>query len=208
MMSMYNLFTFVCRFALPVLLIATLTACMSTQPEKPEPPKQALGNIEYHTSELADELFARLIANNIPRNNYRFAVATFVPVTSLKFEAEQGPLMLLGHQLEQGMITEASRRGFVAQDYKATNDIIIEKEAERVFSRNVDDLYMHHHNIDYYISGTITEQQNGATVNARIIDVETKDVIAAATRFFPSDLFWEDELVGQRHGMIYRKGSK
>ncbi len=186
-----------------------LQGCGSTKVtesvSEPATHHSSLGNAEFYTSALADELFAGLR----PNTKARFAIATFVPVTTLKFDADnQNPLMLLGHQLEQGMLTEASKRGFIAQDYKATNDIIIEKEADRVFSRDVSDLYLHHHSVDFYISGTIVEQQYGAIVNARIINVKSKDVVAAATQFFPSDLFWQAESVTSRGGLIYRSSSE
>ena len=162
-----------------------------------------LGNIEYHTAILADELFASLRADK----GYRYAVASFVPVTSLSYnENHQHPLMLLGHQLEQGLMTEASRRGFITQDYKITNDIIISDHAESVMSRDIDKLSVNQR-VDFFISGTVTEQQEGAIVNARIIHVQSKDVVAAATKFFPSELFWEREKVTSRNGRIYRTGS-
>jgi hypothetical protein len=40
----------------------------------------SLGNVEYHTNQLANELFANLR----PDRNYRFAVAGFVPVDTFK----------------------------------------------------------------------------------------------------------------------------
>ncbi|GAA6185198.1 hypothetical protein NBRC116595_24460 [Aliiglaciecola sp. NS0011-25] len=163
----------------------------------------ALGNIEYHTSILANELFAGVTANR----DYRYAVVSFVPVTNLQFDKTyQHPLMLLGHQLSEGMVTEASRRGFITQDYKITNDILVTKEAEYALSRDVSRLAPLQ-NVDFYIAGTITEQQEGAIVNARIIHVETKDVVASATKFFPAELFWQREKVTMRGGMIYRTGS-
>lgn len=165
----------------------------------------ALGNVEFHTSEFADELLGTFRYRAQERNQFRFAVATFVPADTLKVDAKQKHhLEQLGRQLEQGMMTELARRGYIAQDYKATNNIIIEEHADRVFSRDVDELYSHHHNIDFYLSGTITETENGAVVNARIIHVETKDVVAAATRFFPAGLFWQEGKVTTRGGMIYR----
>lgn len=167
-----------------------------------------LGNIEYHTSMLADELFANF-KHSKKRGQYRFAIAGFVPVVDMQHDPKaQSPLMLLGHQLEQGLMTEASRRGFIPQDYKITNDIIINETSDRVMSRNPDDLYQHNLGIDFYVSGTITEQQNGAIVNARVIHVKTKDVVAAATKFFPAELFWTKEKVTTRGGMIYRTGAK
>ncbi|MFA3789757.1 FlgO family outer membrane protein [Aliiglaciecola sp. SL4] len=163
----------------------------------------ALGNIEYHTSILANELFAGVTKNR----DYRYAVVSFVPVTNLQFDKTyQHPLMLLGHQLAEGMVTEASRRGFITQDYKITNDILVTKEAEYALSRDVSRLAPLQ-NVDFYIAGTITEQQEGAIVNARIIHVESKDVVASATKFFPAELFWQREKVTMRGGMIYRTGS-
>lgn len=189
-------------------LLVSLQGCNAIKANKEHKnhvAETSLGNAEYYTSALADELFDGLS----PNDKVRFAVATFVPVATLQFDANsQSPLMLLGHQLEQGMITEASKRGFIAQDYKATNDIIIEKDSDRVFSRDVSELYQHHHSIDFYISGTIVEQQAGAIVNARIINVKSKDVVAAATQFFPSDLFWTNEKVSSRQGYLYRSGTE
>jgi Ser-tRNA(Ala) deacylase AlaX len=41
-------------------------------------------------------------------------------------------------------------------------------------------------------------------VNARVVHVESKDVVAAATKFFPSNVFWSEEAVTTRDGMLYR----
>lgn len=159
-----------------------------------------LGNAELYTFNLAQELFSNMQSDR----QYRYAVAGFVPVTSMQTNLkEQGPLMLLGHQLEQGLITEAVRRGFVAQDFKATKSIIMTDSYDRALSRDLNHL-SELQNVDYYITGTISPQQNGAMVNARVINVRNKDVVAAATSFFPSDLFWEREQVTVRHGQLYR----
>lgn len=192
------------------ITILCLSACANMTNNTPivgqldNNPPIALGNIEYHTAILAQELFINLRVDK----QYRYAVATFVPVKSLEFDAQdQGPLMLLGHQLEQGLLTEASRRGFITQDYKVTNDIIIRQDSEAVFSREVNRL-SETQSVDFFISGTITEQQEGAIVNARVIHVKTKDVVAAATKFIPADVFWQREKVSKRNGLIYRTSSK
>ncbi|WP_395342393.1 FlgO family outer membrane protein [Ningiella sp. W23] len=188
-----------------VLIVITLSGCVNTSykgarqiPDQNLP--QALGNAELYTHQLANELFANTTADR----QYRYAVVGFVPVASLEHNlSAQGPLMLLGHQLEQGLTTEVVRRGFIAQDYKVTNTIIMSADSERALSRNVEHLRSVQ-NIDYYITGTITEQEKGAMVNARIVNVRNKDVIAAATKFFPAELFWQSEQVTLRNGMLYR----
>lgn len=187
-----------------------LCACSTQKAQMPiigqldNNPPVALGNIEFHTAVLAQELFMNLTADK----QYRYAVASFVPVQSLAYDnQDQGPLMLLGHQLEQGLMTEANRRGFITQDYKVTNDIIIRQDSETVFSRDVTKL-SETQSVDFFISGTITEQQEGAIVNARVVHVRSKDVVAAATKFIPADVFWQREKVTKRSGLIYRTSSK
>ena len=120
---------------------------------------------------------------------------------------EQRPLMLLGHQLEQGLITEATKRGFTTQEFKLTNDIKISDQADRVLSRDIDSL-SGLERVDFYITGTLVYQEAGAVVNARVINARTKDIVAAATRFFPDDLFWQTEQVTSRGGKLYRKENK
>ena len=193
-----------------IVSLTSLSGCAALDPfnaetSSPQTQQQAtaLGNIEMYTSQLADELFASMP----DARRYRFAVAGFVPVQRLSFDpSHQDPLMLLGHQLEQGMMTEAARRGMITQDYKTTNDIIINDDGDRVFTRNIEQL-KGGERVDFFISGTITHQQEGAIVNARVIHVNSKDVVAAATKFFPATLFWQREQVTTRNGMIYRTGS-
>lgn len=192
---------------LPFVFTAFIAGC-STSPDVADTSGQlsgdeipALGNVEYHTSELASELLSRI---RVDRTS-RIAVATFVPVTTLKSNlTEQDPLMLLGHQLEQGLITELSRRGWIAQDYKLTPDILLSGDSERVFSRSIEEL-AGSQPAEYFLSGTIVRQEAGAIVNARLVHVQSRDVIAAATKFFPAGLFWQEEQVTSRNGLLYRK---
>jgi hypothetical protein len=172
----------------------------TTEVESKSQAVKPLGNAEYHTHQLANELFATLN----PDRNYRFAVVGFVPVDTFKVNHDhQAPLMLLGQQLEQGLMTEAVKRGFVAQDFKAANSITITEKSDRILSRDVEQL-TEVQRVDFFISGTMTHQQQGAVVNARIINARNKDVVAAATKFFPGNLFWETEQVTTRGGRLYR----
>ncbi|MCW8108319.1 FlgO family outer membrane protein [Alteromonas ponticola] len=167
-------------------------------------PVSALGNVEYYTFTLANELFANLR----PSRQVRYAVTGFVPVTTMAYNNDdQHPLMLLGHQLEQGLVTEATKRGFLAQEYKLTDNIIMTDHAERVLTRNIDQLSVIDR-VDYYITGTVVKQESGAMVNARIIDANSKEIISAATRFFPAEVFWQKEHVTTRNGRLYRSEIK
>jgi len=199
------------------LMVVSMAACVANKSQSLEDlepwqlasAEQMGKSVNYHTSQLAEQLFDTFRYGNMPKEQFRFAVATFVPVEMLKTDSmQQGPLRLLGHQLEQGMMTELAKRGYLAQDFKATQNLIIEEKSDRVFSRDVDELYKHHQDVDFYLSGTLTESEEGVIANARIIRVDSKDVVAAATRFIPDDIFWDQEKVTTRGGMIYRSAGE
>lgn len=188
-----------------VIAIIGVSGCSSSQTtsQNTQPEMQvasALGNVEYHTYLLANELFADVT----PSRQYRYAVVGFVPVDTMKYDPNhQQPLMMLGHQLEQGMITEASKRGFSTKEFKLSNDIIVSEQSDQILTRDIDRLSAIEV-VDFYITGTLVYQESGAVVNARIVNARSKDVVAAATRFFPADLFWQEEQVTTRNGKLYR----
>ena len=85
-----------------VMAIIGVSGCSSSQTtsQRTQPEMQvtsALGNVEYHTYLLANELFADVT----PSRQYRYAVVGFVPVDTMKYDPNhQQPLMMLGHQLD------------------------------------------------------------------------------------------------------------
>ena len=192
--------------AYTALILGLLSGCSSSDEPKSQFAQtdasnvSALGNVEYHTYMLANELFADVGS----ARQSRYAVVGFVPADTMKYSTgHQHPLMLLGHQLEQGMITEATKRGFSTQEFKLSNDIIVSNESDRVLTRNIDQL-SNIERVDFYITGTMVYQESGAVVNARIINARNKNIVAAATRFFPAELFWREEQVTTRNGKLYR----
>lgn len=172
------------------------------------PPRQALavpmpatelGNVEVYTFELANELFAGVQ----PVRQATYAVSGFVAVDSLNATAQQHPLMLLGQQLQQGMITEASKRGFRTFELALAKNILMGERYDKILTRDVDQLN-DVVNVDYVITGTMLFQEAGAIVNARLVNVRNNQVISAATRYFPGTLFWQQEQVTTRDGRLYR----
>ena len=187
-----------------VLVGCSQTPDIRTNGLEPTTGSSALGNVELHTYHLANELFA----NVDPNRQQRYAVIGFVPADTMVYDdSKQHPLMLLGHQLEQGLMTEATRRGMTTRDFKVSRDILINPSSDRVLTRDINQLFRLE-SVDFYITGTILPQQEGAIVNARVINTRSLDVVAAATRFFPAELFWHREQVTTRDGHIYRKSAQ
>lgn len=162
-------------------------------------PSQALGNVEFYTFELANELFAGIQ----PVKQATYAVSGFVSADRLESSREQHPLMLLGQQLQQGMLTEASKRGFQTYEMTLARDLVMGEYFDKILTRNIEQLN-NSVGIDYVITGTMLMQEGGAIVNARLINVRNNHVLSAATRYFPGDLFWQPEQVTTRDGRLYR----
>ncbi|MBO1255112.1 hypothetical protein J3L16_05350 [Alteromonas sp. 5E99-2] len=163
----------------------------------------ALGNVELYTHKLANELFAQ----SSPSRQSRYAVVGFVPLAEQVYNGESHhPLQLLGHQLKEGITTEAAKRGYITQEFLLSDDIRVTADSDSILTRNVEAL-SDIRRVDFFITGTVLNQELGAIVNARIIHAQTKEVVAAATTFFPAELFWQTESVTSRNGRLVRTQS-
>jgi TolB-like protein len=129
------------------------------------------------------------------------AVASFVDLKNLE------STNWLGNQLAESFVHELQRHGLVVIDYKTTGHIRVTKTGDFVFSRDWKEL-PERQIIDYVVSGTMVEQKNGILVNARMIGIQSKVVVATAQSFIPSWVLGDDmshsEKVKMKDGMIIR----
>ena len=129
------------------------------------------------------------------------AVASFVDLKDLE------STNWLGNQLAESFIHELQRHGLIVVDFKTTGHIRVTKEGDYVFSRDWQEL-PERQIIDYVVSGTMVEQENGILVNARMIGIQSKVVVATAQSFIPAWVLGDDmshsENVKMRDGMIIR----
>mgnify|MGYP006096194421 FL=1 len=129
------------------------------------------------------------------------AVASFVDLKNLE------STNWLGNQLAESFVHELQRHGLVVIDYKTTGHIRVTKTGDFVFSRDWQEL-PERQIIDYVVSGTMVEQKDGILVNARMIGIQSKVVVATAQSFIPSWVLGDDmshsEKVKMKDGMIIR----
>jgi TolB-like protein len=85
------------------------------------------------------------------------AVASFVDLKNLE------STNWLGNQLAESFVHELQRHGLVVIDYKTTGHIRVTKTGDFVFSRDWQEL-PERQIIDYVVSGTMVEQQDGILV--------------------------------------------
>ena len=129
------------------------------------------------------------------------AVASFVDLKDLE------TTNWLGNQLAESFVHELQRHGLVIIDYKTTGHIRVTKKGDYVFSRDWQEL-PERQIIDYVVSGTMVEQENGILVNARMIGIQSKVVVATAQSFIPAWVLGDEmnhsEKVKMKDGMIIR----
>lgn len=107
------------------------------------------------------------------------AVASFVNLKDLE------STNWLGNQLAENFVHELQRHGMIVVDYKTTGHIRVTKDGDYAFSRDWKEL-PERQIIDYVVTGTMLEQEDGLLVNARMIGMQSRVVVATAQSFIPS----------------------
>ncbi|SEK50521.1 hypothetical protein SAMN05216262_101522 [Colwellia chukchiensis] len=129
------------------------------------------------------------------------AIASFVDLKNLE------STNWLGNQLSESFVHEMQRHGLVVIDFKTTGHIRVTADGDYVFSRDWKEL-PERQIIDYVVAGTMMQQQDGILVNARMIGMQSRVVVATAQSFIPAWVVGEDfnhsENVKMKDGMILR----
>lgn len=130
------------------------------------------------------------------------AVASFVDLSDLE------STNWLGNQLSENFIHELQRHGLIIVDFKTTGHIRVTKDGDYVFSRDWKEL-PERQIIDYVVTGTMMKQEDGIMVNARMIGMQSRVVVATAQSFIPNWVIGDElqhaENVRMKDGMILRK---
>lgn len=93
----------------------------------------------------------------------------------------------VGNQLSEYLLHEMRRFGVPVVDYKTTGSIKLTHNGDFVFSRQADEIESVQA-IDYVLSGTFVFNARGVVINARVIGMQNKAVIASAKSFIPNML--------------------
>lgn len=91
---------------------------------------------------------------------------------------------LLGNQLSESFMHEVHQFGLGVVDFKTTDYIRVTPAGDFVFSRDFTEL-KEEQPIEYVLGGTLVQHQGGTLVNARLVSVSSKQVLATAQGFIP-----------------------
>ena len=137
------------------------------------------------------------------------AVASFVDLKNLE------STNWLGNQLAESFVHELQRHGLIVIDFKTTGHIRVTADGDYVFSRDWKEL-PERQIIDYVVTGTMMQQEEGVLVNARMIGIQSRVVVATAQSFIPSWVIGDAEFtnssnsttsVKMKDGLIIRDDS-
>jgi len=84
-----------------------------------------------------------------------------------------------GRYISEDLIHAMRMNGFSILDYKAANSIIMNKDGEYLFSRELKNIKKER-NLTYALSGTYTVYKDSITINCRIIDISSGVVVSTA----------------------------
>lgn len=136
----------------------------------------------YTHKEVGD--YAEQIAMNLMEkarwvnSNSRIAVASFVELD----RTLRNP-SILGNQLSESLMTEMQAYGLPVVDIKTNREIRVTETGDLVFSRH--GWGMDKDDFDYVLSGTLIRNEKGVRVNARIISIRNRVVVASTKGFIP-----------------------
>ena len=182
---------------LPILL--SLTSCSMTDDDdfyyKNQQVKGEIDSFELPRHAINDVVkglaFQMLESSSFVNTKTPVAVASFVDLKDLE------STNWLGNQLSESFVHELQRHGLLIVDFKTTGNIRVTKNGDYVFSRDWQEL-PERQIIDYVVTGTMTEQADGVIVNARMIGIQSKVVVATAQAFIPAWVIG-DEFIQQQN---------
>ena len=114
-------------------------------------------------------------------------VTTKTPIAVTHFALLDSDLQqtnLLGHQMAESFVHELHKFRVPVIDYKATNYIRVTNDGDFLLSRDYLELSANLP-MEYVLTGTLTKHQGGYLVNARILGLASKAVVASAQGLVP-----------------------
>jgi TolB-like protein len=130
-----------------------------------------------YASQLAMELMGN--ATRLTQQ-HTVGIASFV-----RLNAGLSDSTVLGNQLSEYLITELQDFGLAIVDFKLTDGITVTPQGDFVMSRSGKRLAKSVE-MDHVVTGTIIEDDRGVRVNARIVSLQNKQIVASANVYIPA----------------------
>jgi TolB-like protein len=110
----------------------------------------------------------------------------------------------IGLQIQESFITLGAQAGLKIIEYKTMSSIKLQQGFDVMLSRDIQNLH-EKINAQYFLTGTYSEQDNSLVVNARLIELSSQNVVAAATDYIPTLSLRSKQKVIMKKNMLYRQ---
>jgi TolB-like protein len=130
--------------------------------------------------DYAAQLSMQLLKNSAGmKKDDRIGVASFV-----RLDRSLQNTNILGNQIAEYFISEIQQFGLAVIDFKVANALKISQKGDFIFSRDSFELAQNME-MDHMLSGTMIDKPKGVQINARIISVDDRRVVASASVLIP-----------------------
>ncbi|AEH32549.1 hypothetical protein DEB41_04505 [Vibrio anguillarum] len=137
------------------------------------------------------DFFVESMTEDLMVSNTSVSARTPIAVTSFVDLQSMDATNWLGNSVSEGFIHQFQRRGFKVVDFKTTGSIQVTQQGDFAFSRDWKDLAQEQE-IQYILTGTMLRQEGGVLVNARVVGMQSRVVVATAQGFLPADRIGRD----------------
>lgn len=137
------------------------------------------------------DFFVESMTEELMVSNTSVSARTPIAVTSFVDLQSMDATNWLGNSVSEGFIHQLQRRGFKVVDFKTTGSIQVTHQGDFALSRDWKDLAQEQ-DIQYILTGTMLRQEGGVLVNARVVGMQTRIVVATAQGFLPADRIGRD----------------
>jgi len=193
------------RLLLPLIFLNLVACNLVPQPE-PSVPTDATrpALAPYTVSDYVSNLTAQLnFKNGAFNSNARIGVSSFYYASAPDTKLIAGQASGLSLQVQESLLTQFTQLGYQTVEYKLANSLTLSTNADSILTRDIKKLN-NRQNIDLVITGTVTRQQHAYIVNARLVNIENKQILSAGTTEIPINVMWGSEKIQQRDGNLYR----
>lgn len=145
--------------------------------------------------------YVRGVSHQLMENLKYVNADTAIGVSSFVFlDGNYTDASLLGNQIAESFIHEMHKFGIPVIDFKLTDFFRVTEKGDFILSRDYMELAPSLP-IKYVLTGTLVKHGAGHLVNARIVGLESKAVVATAQGFIPDYITEDLRPHGQRDGV-------
>lgn len=137
------------------------------------------------------DFFIESMTEELMISNVAVSARTPIAITSFVDLQNMDATNWLGNSVSEGFIHQFQRRGFKVVDFKTTGSIQVTQQGDFALSRDWSELAQEQE-IQYVLTGTMLRQEGGVLVNARVVGMQSRIVVATAQGFLPADRIGRD----------------